>query len=202
MKLNRTPYKVGITGGIGSGKSEMTSFLRSKGYCVVDADQIAREVVEPGKPGLMRIIASFGTEILTDFGTLNRSKLGQLIFDDPDARALLNSLLHPLIKEETKNQIEALKDEKIVFADVPLLFETQSESFYDETVLVYASESICLERIMNRDAIGYDHALKKIKAQMSMDEKLKRATYVINNSDSLDAFHNQIEVYLTALRTR
>ncbi len=202
MMPNSSPYKVGITGGIGSGKSVMTKYLIRKGYKVIDADQIAREVVEPGKKGLSSIVESFGSDLLTESGTLNREKLGRLIFDDQEARFRLNAILHPLIKDEIASQIQALGTDGLVFVDVPLLFETNSQAQYDETVLVYATEDICLERIVKRDEISHELAYKKINAQIAIDDKVKLATYVIDNSKSLDAFYRAVDLYLSALESR
>lgn len=202
MMPNSSPYKVGITGGIGTGKSVMTKYLIHKGYKVIDADQIAREVVEPGKKGLSSIVEFFGSDLLTERGTLNREKLGQIIFDDQEARLRLNAMLHPLIKDEIANQIDALGNVGLVFVDVPLLFETNSQSLYDETVLIYATEDICLERIVRRDKISPELANKKINAQFAINEKVKLATYVIDNSKSLDAFYHAVDLYLTTLESR
>ena len=202
MMPNNSPYKVGITGGIGTGKSEMTKYIIGKGYKVIDADQIAREVVEPGKTGLSRVVEHFGSEILTESGTLNREKLGRIIFDDQEARLRLNAILHPLIKDEIFGRLALLETEGIVFVDVPLLFETNSQTLYDETVLVYATEDICLERIVKRDEVSHELATKKIKAQYAIDEKVKLATYVIDNSKSLDVFHREVDIYLQALESR
>lgn len=202
MMPNNKPYKVGITGGIGTGKSVMTRLLIERGYNVIDADQIAREVVEPGSLGLRLVVETFGCSMLTDSGTLDRPKLGKRIFEDDLARLRLNEILHPLIKKEILTRIDRLTNEQIVFVDVPLLFETNGQDLYDETVLVYAPEAVSLERIIVRDHLSIDLARKKIDAQLSISEKIKMATYIIENTASLESFEHKIDLYLKALQSR
>jgi len=193
----KAPRLIGITGGIGSGKSEVSKYLISLGYPLIDADLISREVVEPGEIGLMHIVEYFGESILNNDHTLNRRKLGEMIFNNVDSRVRLNEILHPRIEERIEQLIKFYINEKFVFIDVPLLFETESKSKYDEVLLVYASEEVCLNRVIKRDGVSRDFALKKIKAQMSIELKRAMADYIItNNENDIISLHLQVEGYL------
>lgn len=194
--------RIGITGGIGSGKSEVSKYLISLGYPLIDADLVAREVVEPGEIGLIRIVEAFGEDILNHDHTLNRQKLGALIFNNSILRQQLNDILHPHIKLRISQLVAQYSDEPFVFIDVPLLFETESKSKYDEVVLVYASLETCLERIIKRDQVSREMALKKIHAQMPLEVKRSMADYVITNDDGIEGLHEQIELYLYKLMHR
>lgn len=187
-----------ITGNIASGKSTAVRYLLELGYPVVDADIIARQVVEPGSVGLKRIVEAFGVEMLSETGVLDRNKLGNLIFSDSTKRQELNDLLHPLIidkiQEETK---EKLEKNKIVFLDIPLFFEDEKNLRnmsipIDEVWLIYVDRDIQKKRLMARDNIGEDAAEKKILSQMHINDKIKRADYVIHNNNSEPVFKRKI----------
>ncbi len=203
MKQNKVkdkkPYLIGITGGIGSGKSEVSKYLISLGYPLIDADVVSREVVEPGEIGLSKIVELFGESLLNQDQSLNRGKLGEIIFNNEILRIQLNDTLHPLIRLRMKQHLDAFKGARIVFFDIPLLFETQSSATYDAILLVYASESECLKRIISRDNMSRELALKKIKAQMPIDQKRALSDYVIENSGDLASLHKQIDTYLKSL---
>ncbi len=201
-KTQKKPYLIGITGGIGSGKSEVSKYLMSLGYPLIDADLVSREIVEPGKIGLIKIVEIFGEAILNPDRTLNRGMLGEIIFNNDFLRNQLNDILHPRIRVRIKQHLEAYKDASFVFIDVPLLFETDSRETYDEILLVYAPESVCLDRIVIRDKVLPDFALKKIKTQMSLDVKRALSDYVIDNSGDLSMLHSQIQIYLKTLQNK
>ncbi len=202
MMQNEKVKRIGITGGIGSGKSEVSKYLISLGYPLIDADLVAREVVEPGEIGLIRIVEAFGTDILNYDHTLNRQKLGELIFNNDILRQQLNDILHPHISQRISQMVDQYSDALYVFIDVPLLFETESKSKYDEVLLVYASPETCLKRIIERDKVNKEFAQKKIQAQMPIDIKRAMADYVITNDDGIDNLHAQIDIYLTELNHR
>lgn len=201
-KYLKRPFIIGITGNIGSGKSEVSRYLTSLGYPLIDADVISRQVVEPGEIGLIRIVEAFGDTILNFDHTLNRRKLGDLIFNNDILRKKLNDILHPQIKQRIKQCIEAYQNEDFIFVDVPLLFETDSRSNYDEVILIYAPESVCLSRVMARDAISEDLAIKKIRSQMSAELKRSLSDYVISNYTDIETLHNQVDYYLKFIHTR
>ncbi|HAS73307.1 MAG TPA: dephospho-CoA kinase [Clostridiales bacterium UBA8960] len=194
--IKKKPFIIGITGSIGTGKSEVSRYLMSLGYPVIDADQIARQVVMPGEIGLHHIVESFGEGVLNFDRSLNRRKLAEIIFNNDILRDRLNNILHPIIKMRIRDEINQFTSEAIIFVDVPLLFETDSKANYDEVLLVYASEAITLKRIMARDQISEDLALKKIRAQMPIDLKRSMSDYVISNDRDLEALHKQIAFYL------
>lgn len=196
MTQNKKPYLIGITGGIGSGKSEVSKYLLALGYPVIDADLVSREVVEPGEIGLFRIVEAFGEGVLNPDRSLNRSKLGEIIFNNDVLRNQLNAILHPQIRLRIRQYLTCYVDEPYVFLDVPLLFETDQRENYDAILLIYAPEAICLERILRRDKITPDLALKKIRAQMSIEVKRAMSDYVIENKDDLTNLHQQLDDFL------
>ena len=201
-KYLKRPFIIGITGNIGSGKSEVSRYLTSLGYPLIDADVISRQVVEPGEIGLIKIVEAFGDTILNFDHTLNRRKLGDLIFNNDVLRKRLNAILHPQIKQRIKQCIDAYENEDFIFVDVPLLFETDSRSNYDEIVLIYAPEAVCLSRVMARDAISEELAIKKIRSQMSAELKRSLSDYVISNYTDIESLHNQVDFYLKFIHTR
>lgn len=201
-KITMFPFNVGITGGIGSGKSVVSRYLTSLGYPVIDADRIAREVVEPGEIGLLHVVEAFGEGVLNFDHTLNRKRLGEMIFNNDVMRNRLNDILHPLIRMRMKNEALEFSDEPVIFFDVPLLFETDSRSNYDEVVLVYANDDLTLQRIMLRDGISEDLAIKKIKAQIPLDIKRSLSDYVISNERDIESLLSQVDFYLKFLHER
>jgi dephospho-CoA kinase len=202
MKQNNKPFLIGITGGIGSGKSEVSKYFKSLGYPLIDADLVSREVVEPGEIGLFRIVEFFGDGILNSDHSLNRGKLAEMIFNNDVLRKQLNDILHPQIRLRIEQHLACYRDERFVFFDVPLLFETDKKSNYDEVILVYTPEAICLERIIKRDKITADLALKKIKAQMSIDLKRAMSDFVIDNNGDISMLHHQLDIYLKSVHDR
>lgn len=177
---------IGLTGGIASGKSTISKLLVEKGYTVIDADIAARKVVEIGTPALQGIRDFFGKEILQEDGSLNRRKLGEIVFADEQKRIKLNELTHPRIRDWMLAQLNlAQKNEAdVVFMDIPLLFESEAFHITKKVLVVYIDEETQLTRLMERDKLTEEQALQRIHSQLSMDEKKARADYIIDNRGS------------------
>ncbi len=193
---------VGLTGGIATGKSTVSQRLQQLGYVVIDSDQIARQVVEPGQSALEQIVAHFGQGILLPDGRLDRAALGKIVFNDPIERKVLEAITHPAIFVEKERQIkEALSHgHEIIFLDVPLLIETNLYKTVDKVLLVYTSEQIQLHRLMERDRLSMHEAMKRIRAQMPIDEKRPYADFIIDNSGSKEQLEAQVHEVLSMLR--
>lgn len=178
---------IGLTGGIATGKSSVAQVLREMGYPVVDADELAREVVKPGSLGLEKVVLAFGRGILDEKGHLSRPTLGQIIFKDPVAREKLEQILHPLIQEMRAKLRSELERESIdlAFYDVPLLFEKNMHDEFDATVLVYAKPSIQKQRLAERNKFSDKEIELRLASQLPIDEKVKRANYIIFNEATL-----------------
>ena len=172
---------VGITGGIGTGKSFIASYIKEKGYPIVSSDEIASVLMKKGNQNYLNIVDAFGKAILLLNGEINREKLGQLIFSNKEDRALLNKITHPNIIEELKKQGAA---HKLVFLEIPLLFEANLEYMVDEIWVVACSEDIQINRIVKRDEITQKKALLKIRSQYPLAEKKKKAHFIINTNES------------------
>ena len=187
--------RVGLTGGIGSGKSEVTRLLAAKGAAVVDADLIAREVVEPGTPGLQRVAEEFGPEVLRPDGTLDRPKLGSLVFADPARLQRLNAIVHPLIGQRTAEliaQAEASGAEVLVH-DVPLLVESGLATAYEVVVVVAADPATQRQRLTRSRGMTEQEAQQRIDAQAPLADKLAAATHVLTNDGSLQDLADQVD---------
>ncbi|MBA4548897.1 dephospho-CoA kinase [Thermoactinomyces intermedius] len=187
---------MGLTGSIATGKSTVSEMFRRKGAEIIDADQIAREVVEPGTEGLARIVREFGPGILDEEGKLNRERLGARIFQNPAEREKLNRLLHPLIVDSMRAKTEKIKKEKdpdLLIWDVPLLIEGNLTQWVEAVILVYTPKEIQLERLMKRNALSKEEAEKRILAQMDIEEKKKYADYVIDNRGTLSETERQVD---------
>ncbi len=178
---------IGLTGGIATGKSTVKKLFLEVGIPVIDCDLIARSVVEINEPAYLKIVETFGEEVILESGQLNRKKLADIIFNDEAKRAKLNSIVHPEVKKITVKEIKKYYQlgYKIVVIDVPLLFESGFDDLCDITVVVYAEEKVQYERLMKRDNLSYDQARVRIESQLSLSEKVKLADYVIDNSNSL-----------------
>ncbi|MDF2558118.1 MAG: dephospho-CoA kinase [Bacillales bacterium] len=174
---------IGLTGGIASGKSTISNRLLEKGYTVIDADIAARKVVEIGTPALQEIRDFFGKDVLQEDGTLNRKKLGEIVFADEFMRKKLNELTHPRIREWMLNQVEqaAKNGAELVFMDIPLLYESEALHLTEKVIVVYLDEETQIQRLMERDKLTKDQALQRIRSQLSMEEKKARADYIIDN---------------------
>ena len=176
---------IGLTGGIASGKSTAARILRSMGAVTIDSDQIARRVVEPGKPAWKDIVEYFGQEILNQDSSLNRIKLGLHVFSDPGKLRKLNEITHPRIIEAIREELQRIKSrspQSVVVLEVPLLYETNMDSLCDAVWVVWVDRATQIDRLMARDGISREEAVKRIDSQLSLDEKAQRADIVINNS--------------------
>jgi len=183
----------GLTGSIATGKSTVAAMLRELGAVVLDADQIAREVVAMGEPGWKQVAEAF-PDVIGEDGTIDRRKLGRLVFADAQQRRKLEAIIHPLVFERIKTQGQLLEqDNQIVFADIPLLYETNSHTWLDWVVVVYVPQEVQLRRLIQRDKLSEAEAWSRIQAQMSIEEKRKLADYVIDNSGSLAETKVQVD---------
>lgn len=185
---------VGLTGGIGSGKSTVASALASRGAAVIDADKIAREVVEPGRPALEQLVGRFGEEILTSEGRLDRQRLADLAFNDPQALESLNRITHPAIAEEIRRQMrDAGESHEIVVLDIPLLsIATRAGMDFDVVVVVDAPEETALTRLVAERGLREDDARARMAAQMSREERLALADYVLDNGGPREELPRQL----------
>jgi dephospho-CoA kinase len=185
---------IGLTGGIASGKSTVSAMLLNLQIPVIDADIIAREVVEPGKDAYCRIVEEFGEGILYENGEINRSKLGGIIFHDEQKRLCLNSIVHPAVRVEMNAQKEYYieKGERAVVLDIPLLFESNLTPLVNQVLLVYVDETVQLERLMKRNALTEEEAKARISSQMPLSDKLALADEVINNNGTIEETKAQL----------
>jgi dephospho-CoA kinase len=188
--------RVGLTGSIGVGKSFVASVFFERGCHVLDADQTAREVVMPGTPGLKALTEAFGEEILNPDGTLNRKQLGAVVFNDESQRQRLNSILHPFImvrQDEIMNAWEAEDPDGIGIIDAALMIESGGYKRFDKLIVVHCRPEVQLERLMLRDKLSRDEALRRINSQMPQEEKQKFADYLIDTSDGYESTRAQTE---------
>jgi len=186
---------VGLTGGIATGKSMVDTALRELGARIIDADVLAREVVEPGEPALAEIAAEFGPGALGPDGRLDRKALGAIVFADPERRRKLEAMTHPRIRERFLAMLETLAAQGfrgLVVFDAPVMIESGNYRNMDKLVVVITDEPTQVARLMARDGIGRDEALRKIASQMPLAEKAKLADYVIDNSGARDATAAQV----------
>ena len=186
---------IGLTGGISSGKSTITSWFLEKGIIVLDADQIVRQLQKPGSQLLYDLAHEFGPSVILENGELARDVLGSIIFHDEAAKQKLNAMIHPLVKQKLVEGIEQAKarGEQLVVLDVPLMFESGFESLVDRTLVVYVPREIQVKRLMKRDQIDESYALAKINSQMSLEKKRDLADYVLNNEYSIRELRTQFE---------
>ena len=185
-------FVVGLTGGIGSGKSAATSIFEELGIDVVDADLASREAVMPGSNALMKIHERFGDDILLEDKTLNRGKLREIIFDNSEEKIWLEQLLHPEIRDIIQSKLQSSTSEYVILVS-PLLFETDQYDFCDLTILIDTSESSQIARTSKRDEVSEDSVKKIIQTQMSRENKLKLANIVINNDNTLEDLKKNVE---------
>lgn len=184
--------KVGLTGGIGSGKSEVARLLSSYGALVIDADAIAREVVAPGTAGLARVVEKFGTGVLRPDGSLDRPALGAVVFADPDRLAALNAIVHPLVGARTAELMRAAPEGAVVVYDVPLLVENHLEDAYDVVVVVDASPETQVRRLVEHRGMAEADVRARMAAQASREQRRAAADVVIDNNGDLDALRAQV----------
>ncbi|HZG83525.1 dephospho-CoA kinase [Paenibacillus sp.] len=192
---------VGLTGGIACGKSTVSGMLEARGAAIVDADRIARDVVQPGQPALADIREAFGDEVLLEDGTLNRKALGAVVFGDEAARRKLESILHPRIRAEMARQMAEWNERepgRLVVVDIPLLYESGLDKRFnfEEIVVVYVPREVQLERLMKRDGLTTEAAEQRLDAQMPIERKKELADVVIDNSGTLEQTEAQVDAYL------
>jgi dephospho-CoA kinase len=191
--------RVGLTGSIAVGKSYVSGVFAELGCRVLDADETAREVVAPGAPALSDVVAAFGSEVLQSDGTLDRARLGALVFADPDKRARLNAILHPYIiarQDERLREWESEQPNAIAIVDAALMIESGGYKRFDRLIVVHCRAEVQLERLMARSNLSRDEAEQRVAAQMPQEEKKKFADYLIDTSEGFDSARvRTIEVY-------
>ncbi len=185
------PFTVGVTGGIGSGKTAVTDFFTSKDIKVVDADIAARVVVEPGKPALSEITKRYGPDILLN-NTLDRRKLRTIIFDDADERKWLEGLLHPLIREQISLELRSAESSYAVLVS-PLMLETNQHELVDRVLVVDVPESIQIQRTMARDQMTEEQTRQILNSQIQREQRVAKADDLVDNSGSLNQLHQSLE---------
>lgn len=189
---------IGLTGGIASGKSTVSQYLVKRGAVLIDADVISREMMMPGHPVLAAVVQTYGPSILNPDGTLNRKKLGGIIFSNPQERKVLEAITHPAIREEMRQRMvkfEAVDPQRLVVADIPLLYESKLEDLYDEIMVVYVPRQIQLNRLMLRDNLNPQEAEDRLNAQMDIEVKREMADILIDNSLGIDETERQIDIF-------
>jgi dephospho-CoA kinase len=184
--------RIGLTGGIGSGKSTVAGLLAARGARIVDADRIAREVVEPGTPGLEAVVVAFGQEVLTPEGALDRPALAAVVFADPDARRRLDGIVHPLVRARATELVAAAPPDAVVVQDVPLLVETGQAGSYDLVLVVEADLDTRVRRLVGR-GLSEEDARARIAAQASDEQRRAVADVVLDNSGSVEDLEAQVD---------
>ncbi|WP_336249959.1 dephospho-CoA kinase [Stomatohabitans albus] len=186
-------YQVGLTGGIAAGKSTVVQRLhRVHGLRVVDADHLARQVVAPGTDGLAQVVQAFGPEVVAADGTMNRQVVGEKIFNNPEARSMLEGIIHPRI-QAARDRIIASASERVLIHDIPLLIETQMQDQFDEIVVVHCPAVIRVQRLINDRGMRAQEAWQRINAQISDDERLQAADTVIDNTKGIAELNAQTD---------
>lgn len=197
-----TVLVIGLTGGIASGKSTISNYLRELGAVVIDADQLAREVVKPHSPAWQEIKGYFGDEVIDEQGNIDRRSLGRIIFHSPRDREKLNSIIHPKVIEATKVLIDLYNkrnEASLVVVDAPLLLEAGMTDLVDEVWVAAVPEEVQIERLMKRDKVSREEALARLKTQMPLEEKLGRADRVIDNSGDPEKTREQVFLFWKGL---
>ncbi|MET7555121.1 dephospho-CoA kinase [Streptomyces albidoflavus] len=193
---------VGLTGGIGAGKSEVSRLLVEHGAHLVDADRIAREVVEPGTPGLAAVVEAFGESVLAADGSLDRPKLGEIVFADPERRAVLNGIVHPLVGARSAELQSQAPQDGVVVHDVPLLTENGLAELYDLVIVVDVEPRTQVERLVRSRGMSEEEARARMAAQAGREERLAVADIVIDNEVSLDVLRGRVAEVWTELDAR
>lgn len=192
---------VGLTGGIGAGKSEVSRLLVACGAVLIDADRIAREVVEPGTPGLAAVVEAFGQEVLAADGSLDRPRLGSIVFADPDRLAVLNSIVHPLVGARSRELEQAAAEDAVVVHDVPLLAENGLAPLYDVVIVVDASPETQLDRLVRLRGMTEQDARARMAAQATREQRREIADVVIDNDVPLEELERRVkEVWADLVR--
>jgi dephospho-CoA kinase len=195
---------VALTGGIATGKSHVRARFESLGVPTVDADILAREAVAPGSAGLAAVVRRFGTEVCDVDGTLNRKKVGAIVFRDPEARRDLEDIVHPYVREMTERWFASLDPERVPFAvaDIPLLFEGRREADFDAVIVTACEPPTQLQRLMARDGLGEAEARQRIAAQWPLPQKIAKADYVVRTDGSVDETNRQVDEIASRLRAQ
>lgn len=195
---------IGLTGGIATGKSTVARMLVARGAALVDADRIAREIVEPGQASLVRIAERFGANVIREDGTLDRRRLGSIVFADAEERKALEAITHPAIRELMRERIAALEAERpdrLVVADIPLLYESGLQHLYEGIMVAYVPREIQRIRLIERDGMTPEEADKRIGAQMDIEKKRQLADYVIDNSRTIADTEAQLDRFWRSLQS-
>ncbi|GGN48999.1 dephospho-CoA kinase [Oceanobacillus indicireducens] len=189
---------IGLTGSIATGKSTVAKMFRQLGIPVIDADILAREVVEPGEDAYKKVIETFGEDILLDDKTLNRKRLGEIVFTDETKRKQLNGIVHPAIRKRMLEKRDHFIREgyQCVVLDIPLLFESKLQEFVDKILVVYADQEIQLQRLMARNEFSEEEAMQRIQSQMPVKKKASLADAVINNNSTKEETYEQLRQLL------
>ena len=196
---------VGLTGGIATGKSLVSQILKELGAYIIDADKIARQVVEPEKPAWLEIVKFFGRDIINKDKIINRKRLGEIIFNDPVKRRKLEEIVHPRVIEEENRLVEEYRRKNpdgIVIIDAALLIEAGSHKRVDKLIVVYADKETQVKRLMERDGLRQTDAEKRIASQLPLDKKVKMADFVIDNSKGIEETQRQTIDIFNKLRDR
>jgi len=193
---------VGLTGGIGAGKSVVARRLAELGAVVIDSDALAREVVRPGTEGLSEVVAAFGPEVLTPSGELDRTALGRIVFDDEEKRRTLEGIIHPRVRERAAEITAAAASDAVVVNDVPLLVEAGLARLYQVVIVVLAPEEVRIRRLAQDRGMSEADARARIAAQATDEQRLAVADIVITNDGDLDALHAQVDRVWAELRSR
>ena len=195
---------IGLTGGIATGKSIVASVFRELGAILLDADVIARLVVLPHQPAWEDIVEFFGPQVVNEDESLNRAKIGEIVYNNPDSLTELNRITHPRIMQHYKDELRRIKTEQpdaVVVLEVPLLYETNMDKLCQQVVVVYVDRETQIKRLMKRDNISYADAVKRVDAQMPMDEKVRRADFVIDNRGSMEETKEKATKYYNEILT-
>ncbi|MGW4440341.1 dephospho-CoA kinase [Streptomyces sp. NPDC004596] len=194
--------KVGLTGGIGAGKSEVSRLLVEHGAVLIDADRIAREVVAPGTPGLAAVVDAFGADVLTADGSLDRPRLGSVVFADPGKLAVLNAIVHPLVGARSRELEAAADEDAVVVHDVPLLTENGLAPLYDLVIVVDAGPATQLDRLVRLRGMTEDDARARMAAQATREQRREIADIVIDNDVPLETLRKRVAVVWDELARR
>lgn len=199
MKQNK--MIIGITGSIGTGKSTVSNYLISKGYSVVDADKISKGAYNIGSNGYKAILEVFGEEILNSNGEVDRKKIKKIVFDNSNMLQRLNMAIHPIIINEIEKEIEILlESQNVVFLDAPLLIETELHKKVNKIIVVICDKNEQINRIIKRDKITADMAISIINSQMSIDQKLKFADYIVYNNSTIENLYSQVDEIILEIK--
>jgi dephospho-CoA kinase len=194
---------VGLTGGVATGKSTVAKMFKQCGAIVIDADELAREVVKPGKPAWREIVGLFGKAVLNQDRSLNRQALGRIVFNNPKQRRQLEHIIHPRVAREQARltkQVARTDPKAVVIYDVPLLFEAGIDRRVDITIVVTADRKTQITRLKKRNGLSYAEAIRRIKSQMPLAKKIQRADHVLNGALTLPSLGHQVSLLLKSLR--